>query len=70
MTAAIPKQIKLGLIGDNITHSQSPRLHRTAGRLTGLDVTYDRLVPQNMGQSFDAVFASVQIGGYRGINVT
>jgi len=27
--------IRLGLIGDNITRSQSPRLHELAGRLCG-----------------------------------
>lgn len=63
-------RIKLGLIGDNITRSKSPRLHRTAGRLAGLDVSYDRLIPKDLGKDFDAVFAEVQGGGYRGINVT
>lgn len=63
-------RIKLGLIGDNITRSKSPRLHRTAGKLAGLDVTYDRLIPKDLGKDFDAVFAEAQSGGYRGINVT
>jgi shikimate dehydrogenase len=64
------KTIKLGLIGDNITRSQSPKLHRTAGRLTGLDVTYDRLIPKDMGLSFDEVFDQARTGGFRGVNVT
>lgn len=63
-------QVKLGLIGDNIVRSKSPRLHRTAGQLTGLDVTYDRLIPKDLGQDFDTVFAAARTGGYRGINVT
>lgn len=70
MTPAPAKQVKLGLIGGNITRSQSPRLHREAGRLTGLDVTYDRLIPKDMGLSFGDVFDQVRSGGYRGINVT
>jgi shikimate dehydrogenase len=70
MTPAPAKQVKLGLIGDNITRSQSPRLHREAGRLTGLDVTYDRLIPKDMGLSFGDVFDQVRSSGYRGINVT
>ncbi|MFW8635718.1 hypothetical protein [Cribrihabitans pelagius] len=57
MTPASAKQVRLGLIGDNITRSKSPRLHREAGRLTGLDVTYDRLIPRDMGLSFDEVFS-------------
>jgi quinate/shikimate dehydrogenase (NAD+) len=60
----------LGLIGDNIARSKSPRLHRTAGELAGLDVTYDRLIPKDMGKSFDEVFAEARTGGYRGVNVT
>ena len=63
-------RVKLGLIGDNIARSKSPRLHRTAGTLTGLDVTYDRLIPKDMGKTFDEVFAEARTGGYRGINVT
>lgn len=70
MTAALEKTVKLGLIGDNITRSKSPRLHRTAGALTGRCVTYDRLIPKDMGMTFDEVFEQAQSGGFRGINVT
>lgn len=63
-------QVKLGLIGDNIARSRSPHLHQTAGRLTGLNVTYDRLIPKDMGLSFDEVFEQARSSGYRGINVT
>ncbi len=70
MNVAAPKIVKLGLIGDNITRSKSPRLHRTAGRLVGLDVTYDRLIPKDMGLSFDEVFEQARVSGYRGINIT
>jgi shikimate dehydrogenase len=64
------KIIKLGLIGDNISSSKSPRLHRAAGELTGSKVTYDRLIPKDMGLTFDAVFQLARMFGYRGINVT
>jgi shikimate dehydrogenase len=70
MTETKATTIKLGLIGDNITRSKSPQLHRTAGQLTGLDVTYDRLIPKDIGLSFKDVFAQAQTGGFRGINVT
>lgn len=60
--------IRLGLIGDNIRQSQAPRLHQLAGRLCGLDVTYERLIPAELGLDFDAVFERCR--GYRGINIT
>ncbi len=62
--------IKLGLIGDNIAKSQSPRLHRLAGAQNGRRTTYDQLVPAEMGKDFDGVFAHVAAAGYRGVNVT
>ena len=61
---------RLGLIGDNIARSQSPRLHVEAGRLCGLDLTYERLIPHDLGRSFDEVFEHCLDEGFRGINVT
>lgn len=62
--------IRLGLIGDNIAASQSPRLHRLAGVQNGRRVTYDSLIPAREGLAFDPLFAKVAAGGYRGVNVT
>lgn len=62
--------LKLGLIGDNIGASQSPKLHRLAGRLHGRVVTYDRLIPKDEGLAFDALFARCAQSGYRGVNIT
>jgi shikimate dehydrogenase len=62
--------IHLGLIGDNIAASQSPRLHRLAGAQNGRRVVYDSLVPPKLGRSFDDVFADVAKGPYCGVNVT
>ncbi|MDK3073835.1 shikimate dehydrogenase [Sedimentitalea sp. JM2-8] len=70
MTNTSETTVKLGLIGDNITRSKSPRLHRTAGTLTGRNVTYDRLIPKDLGLTFDEVFEQARSGGFRGINVT
>ncbi|AZN71058.1 shikimate dehydrogenase [Georhizobium profundi] len=61
---------RLGLIGDNIKRSKSPMLHRLAGRLCGLDVTYEPLIPADMGLDFDAVFDQCRESGFRGINIT
>lgn len=70
MTAIPSRTLRLGLIGDNISRSKSPRLHVTAGRLSGLDVTYDRLIPKDMQLTFDEVFDQAQARGYRGLNIT
>ena len=62
--------LHLGLIGDNILRSRSPLLHRLAGAQNGIEVTYDRLIPKELGQDFDTVFASAAARGVRGVNVT
>ena len=46
MTTTLTETTRLGLIGDNIADSKSPRLHELAGRLLGRPTTYDRLVPR------------------------
>ncbi|SCY94290.1 shikimate dehydrogenase family protein [Paracoccus tibetensis] len=65
-----PDTILLGLIGDNIAASQSPRLHRLAGAQNGRAVRYDSLIPRQEGLDFNALFDRCAGGGYRGINVT
>lgn len=70
MTTTLTEATRLGLIGDNIADSRSPRLHELAGRLLGRPTTYDRLVPPVLGLDFDAVFDKARADGYRGLNVT
>jgi shikimate dehydrogenase len=62
--------IRLGLIGDSIATSQSPRLHRLAGAQNGRRVIYDSLVPAERGLGFDALFDHAAGAGYRGVNIT
>ena len=62
--------IRLGLIGDNIAKSQSPRLHRLAGAAKRAGAPMTNWCPAERAWSFDAVFAHVAATGYRGINVT
>lgn len=69
-TTTLADTTRLGLIGDNIADSKSPRLHELAGRLLGRPTTYERLVPPVLGLPFDAVFDKARDEGYRGLNVT
>ncbi len=62
--------LQLGLIGDNIARSQSPRLHRLAGQHAGIDVSYEPLVPTTLGLDFEEVFNQSRADGYRGLNIT
>src|SRR5690606_23807763 len=64
------RTVLLGLIGDNIARSQAPRLHEEAGRMLGVPVSYERLVPREMGRAFEAVFAFARDRGFRGLNIT
>ena len=63
-------KIRLGLIGDNIAASRAPDLHHAAARLCGIDVSYERLVPRDLGLSFDAVVDRARSDGLRGLNIT
>ena len=60
----------LGLIGDNIAASRAPELHGKAGRLTGFNVQYNRLVPRELDMDFDGVFTYCINNGYHGVSVT
>lgn len=65
-----PVDLQLGLIGDNIAASQSPRLHRLAGEANGLRVNYASLIPAREGADFVALFERSRQAGYRGLNIT
>lgn len=62
--------IRLGLIGDNIAASRAPELHHAAARLCGIDVQYERLVPHDLGLSFEKLVARAKRDGLRGLNIT
>jgi len=64
-------QLKLGLIGVGIDRSRAPALHRLAGRLCGIDVTYNLLEPtSSQPTAFDEALARCPSQGYQGVNVT
>ncbi len=62
--------LRLGLIGDNIAQSLSPRLHFLAGEQHGLKVSYERLIPAERGARFDEILNDCRASGYRGVNIT
>ncbi len=62
--------IKLGLIGDNIAASSAPDLHEYCGSLHGLEVSYNRYVPKELGLDFVQTFEHCRNEGLTGINVT
>jgi shikimate dehydrogenase len=62
--------IRLGLIGGNIRASRSPALHRECGRLHGLAVSYQLMIPAELGLSFDETFDRCRDLGLTGFNVT
>ena len=64
------EKIRLGLIGDNIAASRAPRLYAIAGRMRGVETTYDLLVPAELGVGFDALFERCAAEEYHGINIT
>ena len=70
MESARVTNVRLGLIGDNIAASLAPRLHRLAGRILGIVVRYDLLVPAELGLGFDELFERCTHGSYHGLNVT
>lgn len=63
-------RIKLGLIGDNIAQSKAPVLHHLAGRLADVPVSYERLVPRELGLNLESIIEGCAANGYRGVNIT
>lgn len=70
LTPRADAEIRLGLIGDNIGASRSPALHVLGGQLCGLRVSYDLLVPPDLGLTLAEVLDAAEAEGLRGVNVT
>lgn len=62
--------LRLGLIGGNITATRSPALHVLCGLASGLNVTYDLLVPAERGRDFAGLLGQCADLGFTGVNVT
>lgn len=64
-------KIKLGLIGNSISQSRAPFLHRMLGDIYGVDVTYNLNDPgENSREAFEAMLQTLKDEGYTGCNVT
>jgi shikimate dehydrogenase len=65
------RSYRLGLVGSGIDQSLSPAFHELAGRLVGLDVSYD-LLPREPDAATDLrrLLASLAGDGYHGLNIT
>ena len=62
--------IRLGLVGDHIAASRAPDLHHAAAQICGIHVAYERLVPRELGLTFDIVISRTKEQGLRGLNIT
>ena len=60
------------MIGAGIGKSSAPRLHRLAGGLSGIEVTYDliQLAAGSSLGSFEQALSECRAKGYAGVNVT
>jgi len=63
-------RIRLGLVGDNIAASRAPDLHHAAAQICGINVAYERLVPRELGLTFDMLIGQAKEQGLRGLNIT
>ncbi|MBF0280328.1 MAG: shikimate dehydrogenase [SAR324 cluster bacterium] len=65
------RALKLGLIGVGIEKSRAPELHRLAGKLSGIEVSYD-LLSLNSAEPeiFRNALSECAAEGYSGVNIT
>ena len=64
-------ELKLGLIGVGIARSRAPALHRLAGHLCGITVSYDLIQLESaLPDCFDDALSRCHSQGYRAVNVT
>lgn len=60
--------LKLGLVGEKLSHSQSPQIHAEIMRQKGIDGTYELL--EFSRESFLQDFNVLKESGFRGVNIT
>mgnify|MGYP000886300043 CR=1 FL=1 len=60
--------IKLGLVGEKLSHSQSPQIHEEIMKQRGISGTYEIL--EFSKDTFARDFSALKNSGYRGVNIT
>ena len=60
--------IKLGLVGEKLSHSQSPQIHAEIMKLKGIDGTYELL--EFPRETFARDFVELKNSDFRGVNIT
>ena len=63
-------QIRLGLIGDNISEFWAPALHRLAASQLNIELSYDLMTPSHQGLDFEECLTHARHLGLSGVNVT
>ena len=62
---------RLGLIGSGIDMSLAPAFHQLAGKLIGLDVSYELIaLDPSLAAGLDVLLRRLAADGYQGVNVT
>ncbi len=61
---------RIGLIGDGIALSRTPRMHVEAATAAGLELRYDLIDTAGQQSSIGALLDRVEAEGYHGVNVT
>jgi shikimate dehydrogenase len=64
------KTLRLGLIGGNITQSRAPALQIVCGLSVGRNVSYDLIIPDERGLTFEDTLTVCRDAGYDGVNIT
>ncbi len=70
-TTESQRSVRLGLIGRGIDQSLAPAFHTIAGRMLGLDVTYELLArDQASSTELDELLVELGAAGFHGVNIT
>lgn len=62
------QMLKLGLVGEKLSHSLSPQLHEEIMKQRGISGTYELL--EFSKETFNRDFNALKDAGYRGVNIT
>lgn len=66
----LPKDARLGVIGNPIAHSKSPQMQQPALDAAGIAARYVRLMADTEPGAFEALLAELAERGFIGVNVT